>query len=169
MIHEIHEASRFNRLRRVKTWAANTLGGSVDILRKKETDDALASQLVARRPPLEAAEQAALFRWLRRHNVRAFAVPNGGLRPGRAGFTLKAQGVRKGVPDLLIVDRPPARPEVVGIALELKRSGGKLSDIRAEQLEWLAAFEERGWLSAVSFGADAAVDWLRSLGFASNE
>ncbi len=138
----------------------------MDILRKKKGDeDTLAGQLVARRSPLEAAEQAALFRWLRRHNVRAFSVPNGGLRPGRAGFTLKAQGVTKGIPDLLIIDRPPLKREFVGIALELKRSNGKLSDIRPEQLEWLALFEERGWLSAVAYGADAAVDWLRSLGF----
>ena len=138
----------------------------MDILRKKKKDeDSLAGQLVARRAPLEAAEQAALFRWLRRHRIRAFAVPNGGLRPGRAGFTLKAQGVTKGIPDLLIIDKPPNKPEVVGIALELTRASGKLSDIRPEQLEWLALFEERGWLSAVAYGADAAVDWLKSLGF----
>tara|TARA_R110000824_G_scaffold264687_1_gene453550 strand:- start:563 stop:985 length:423 start_codon:yes stop_codon:yes gene_type:complete len=137
----------------------------MDILRDQKDIEKRSGALVARGTPLEAAEQAALFRWLRRNKVRAFAVPNGGLRPGRAGFTLKAQGVTKGIPDLLIIDSPPNRPEFVGIALELKRSRGKLSDIRPEQMEWLTLFEERGWLSAVAFGADAAVDWLVSLGF----
>lgn len=117
------------------------------------------------RAPLESAEQAALFRWLRRNCVAAFSVPNGGLRPGRGGVTMKAQGVTPGIPDLLIIDRPPEMPNYVGIALELKRANGKPSDIRPEQMLWLERFEQRGWLSAVSYGSRAAIDWLKSLGY----
>jgi len=115
--------------------------------------------------PREASEQAALFRWLRRHRIAAFAVPNGGLRPGRGGVSLRAQGVERGVPDLLIIDRPPHRLDFVGVALELKRTNGKPSDLRPEQREWLERFDSRGWASAVAYGADAAIGWLRSLGF----
>ena len=115
--------------------------------------------------PREASEQAALFRWLRRHRVAAFAVPNGGLRPGRGGVSMRAQGVERGIPDLLIIDRPPHCLHLVGVALELKRSNGKPSDLRPEQREWLERFDARGWAAGVAYGADAAIDWLRSLGF----
>ena len=118
-----------------------------------------------KRSPLESAEQAALFRWLRRNCVAAFCVPNGGLRPGRGGINMKAQGVTPGIPDLLIVDRPPNQPHYVGIALELKRANGKPSDIRPEQMLWLERFEQRGWISVVSFGSRAAIDWLRTMGY----
>lgn len=118
-----------------------------------------------KKSPREASEQAALFRWLRRHRVAAFAVPNGGLRPGRGGLSLRAQGVERGIPDLLIIDRPPYRLDFVGVALELKRTNGKPSDLRPEQREWLERFDERGWASAVAYGADAAIGWLRSMGF----
>ena len=119
----------------------------------------------AKSAPREASEQAALFRWLRRHKVAAFAIPNGGLRPGRGGVSFRAQGVERGVPDLLILDRPPRLPHFVGVALELKRSNGKPSDLRPEQREWLERFDARGWTACVAYGADAAIDWLRSLGF----
>ena len=115
--------------------------------------------------PREASEQAALFRWLRRHRVTAFAVPNGGLRPGRGGVSMRAQGVERGVPGLLIIDRPPHRLDFVGVALELKRTNGRPSDLRPEQREWLKRFDARGWAAGVAYGADAAIDWLRSLGF----
>lgn len=123
----------------------------------------------AKTAPREASEQAALFRWLRRHRVAAFAIPNGGLRPARGGVSLRAQGVERGIPDLLIVDRPPHAPHYVGVALELKRSNGKPSDLRPEQAEWLDRFEALGWASAVAYGADAAIDWLRSLGYGSRK
>ena len=78
---------------------------------------------------------------------------------------MKAQGVTPGIPDLLIVDRPPNHPHYVGIAMELKRANGKPSDIRPEQMLWLERFEQRGWISVVSFGARAAIDWLRLQGY----
>ena len=78
---------------------------------------------------------------------------------------MRAQGVERGVPDLLIIDSPPHRPHFVGVALELKRVNGRPSDLRPEQREWLERFDARGWASAVAYGADAAIDWLRTLGF----
>ena len=118
-----------------------------------------------KRAPLESAEQAALVRWLRRHRVAAFAVPNGGLRPGRGGVSMRAQGVERGIPDLLIIDRPPFALHFVGVALELKRQGGRDSDVRPEQRDWLERFDALGWAAGVAFGADAAIVWLRELGF----
>jgi len=78
---------------------------------------------------------------------------------------MRAQGVERGIPDLLIIDRPPRCLHFVGVALELKRSNGKPSDLRPEQREWLERFDARGWASAVAYGADAAIDWLRAMGF----
>lgn len=78
---------------------------------------------------------------------------------------MRAQGVERGIPDLLIIDRPPYARHYVGVALELKRQGGRDSDIRPEQRAWLERFEALGWAAAVAFGADEAIGWLRGLGF----
>lgn len=104
----------------------------------------------------ETSEQMCLVRELRRAGVLFTAVPNGGLRVGRngqgGGGSLKAQGVRDGVPDILIFDRPPSAPPgvdyrvqwahdgqmavrssrtvwpcgPVGVALEMKRDGARV-------------------------------------------
>jgi hypothetical protein len=76
---------------------------------------------------------------------------------------LKAQGLRAGVPDLLIFTPPPIHPSAVGVALELKReSGSKPSE---SQLWWLEQLEKRGWACSVRYGDVDAVRWLESLGY----
>ncbi len=75
-------------------------------------------------------------------------------RQKRQAAILKAMGVKKGFPDILIFDRPPARPGYVGVALEMKRArGGRLS---AEQEQWLAILRFLGWYTDAPAGADAA-------------
>lgn len=115
------------------------------------------------RLPTEEAEQAAVALWLNARRVLYCAVPNGGFRHMRTAAMLKRTGVKAGVPDLLIFNRPPARPEAVGVALEMKRVGVKKAS--PVQQEWLAALQERGWLCAVQPGAAAAISWLTDLGF----
>lgn len=111
----------------------------------------------------EEAEQAAVAMWLDTRRVWYCHVPNGGYRHVRTAAKLKAAGVKPGVPDLLIFDRPPARPDAVGVALEMKRVGIKQAS--PSQKVWLAAMQERGWLCAVQPGAAAAIGWLTELGF----
>ena len=98
--------------------------------------------------------------WIRARKppLRFAAVPNGGRRSPREAAALARQGVRKGVPDLLIFD--PTRDGEVGLAIEMKRrSGGTVSP---HQRDWHEALRERGWRVEVCRGADAAIAVLRS-------
>jgi hypothetical protein len=124
--------------------------------------------------PSEAQEQEQLAKWLDGKGVTYFAVPNGGLRAKRTAAALKRQGVKPGVPDLLIIDHAHMEIEneikrFVGVALELKRQSERpkeaATDYRDQpfkgaseaQRRWLNRFSERGWISLVAYGALDAV------------
>jgi hypothetical protein len=116
---------------------------------------------------------------LRRAGVTFFHVPNEGKRGPRARSQLHGLGVMPGIPDLVIVDPPPAlavacqytTPSgeslpmvrvVCGAVLELKSDTGRASP---EQREWLAKFAELGWATACTKGLDEALAQLRAWGY----
>lgn len=122
-------------------------------------------------PASEHEEQAALFRLIDLYApsypalASVFAVPNGGHRHPAVAARLKAEGVRRGVPDILcLVPRPlpPAGHPVDsapwfpyhGLAIELKRPGGHVAP---EQDAWLARLTAAGYLAVVCVGW--AVAW----------
>lgn len=105
----------------------------------------------------EYDEQVKLANYLDAKGYLWCHVPNGGNRNPITGKKLKMQGVKPGVPDCLIFT-PKG-----GIAIELKRSNGKPSDVRDSQKEWLNALSNRMWQTKVAFGADDAIDWLEGL------
>jgi len=111
--------------------------------------------------PLESEEQQALFAWARlqekAHPELALLVhvPNGGLRNMPEAVRFKAEGVRKGFPDILL---PVARSDYHALAIEMKRKhGGRVSP---EQRDWLDALEGQGWCVAVCKGADEAMQTI---------
>ncbi len=113
--------------------------------------------------PSEMNEQISLATWLDVRKIQYCHVPNGGKRDLITGARLKRSGVKKGVPDILVFDRPPVYPGKVGTALELKRrSAGTVSP---EQREWLQALDERGWIVAICKGWNEAVAFLESAGY----
>ena len=117
--------------------------------------------------PPEDAEQQVLAKWLDMHRINWFHPPNGGHRNVIVASKLKAQGVKRGVPDVMIVDPPPAYPDNVGAAVELKRR--KDGRVTPEQTHWLAILQERGWAVAVCRGASEAIEFLESLGYGSGK
>jgi len=88
--------------------------------------------------------------WLLHHS------PNGGQRNVVVAARLKAQGVRRGFPDLIF---PQRRGAFAGLALELKADGGRAT---REQMAWLEAFAAEGWHASMATGLDAALDTLKS-------
>jgi len=99
---------------------------------------------------------------LRETRVKFFAVPNGGLRSKGTALKLWAEGVQAGVPDLIIIDPPPAK-SAVGTVLEFKRrKGGVVSEA---QKGWLAAFAERGWEARVVCGLAEFHATMQELGY----
>lgn len=64
-------------------------------------------------------------------SYRAFAVPNGGNRDRITGAILNREGVRAGVPDIVII-----RSEGVAAFLEVKTETGRLSSSQIEWRDW---------------------------------
>jgi hypothetical protein len=80
----------------------------------------------------EHHEQTKLVQWfeLQFPEVRVLAIPNGGNRNIITAKKLKAEGVRRGVPDLLI----PAW----GLWIEMKNTkGGRVSPEQKQWIEYL--------------------------------
>lgn len=105
----------------------------------------------------EEIEQARLIAWSHKPAVRALMPelkwihhsPNGEKRDPRTGNKLKALGVKPGFPDLIL----PARRGFVGLAIEMKAPGGRVS---TEQAEWMQELDEQGWYCAVCRSANEA-------------
>jgi len=113
--------------------------------------------------PTEEQDQSALAKLLDMKNLCWFHPPNGGLRHVIVAEKLKAQGVKSGVPDVLIFDRPPAFPGAIGVAIELKRSKG--GTVSKEQKIWHEKLIKRGWIVRVCRGIDEALAAVKDVGF----
>ena len=113
----------------------------------------------------EHTEQAALFEWAAWNQSKdaalnmLYAVPNGGKRDKVTAARMKREGLKAGVPDVVL---PVARMGYHGFYLELKVGKNKTS---AEQAAWLAALAAEGYLVDVSYGwQEAAHKIARYLG-----
>lgn len=113
--------------------------------------------------PLEETDQRVLAEYLDALNLDWFHVPNGGARCAAEGGKLKAQGVKKGVPDVFICNPPPNAPEYIGTIIELKRKNGGV--VSLEQKRWLMILKAQGWLTKVCHGADEAIAFVEQLGY----
>ncbi|MFH1496610.1 MAG: hypothetical protein ABII82_02175 [Verrucomicrobiota bacterium] len=121
----------------------------------------------------EHNEQRRLVEALDAAGVTFFAIPNGGARTKAEAGRLKAEGVRAGVVDLILLDPPPLLFGYVGVALEMKAPSvrpktdraHRWSGARPEQRAWLQRFEDRDWIALVAYGCDDALERLRELGY----
>lgn len=77
-------------------------------------------------------------------------IPNGGARSKAASGKLKAEGVKKGVPDYLW---PVRSRQFIGLAIELKAQSGEVS---AEQEDWIEHLQAEGWFCIVAYGWEKA-------------
>jgi hypothetical protein len=115
--------------------------------------------------PSEHDIQAAVFAWAAENEARwpelgmLFAIPNGSARHPAVGAKLKAEGVKRGVPDICLP--VPRRTGVdgfyAGAFLELKTQRGRLSP---EQLAWLDRLHKQGYFCAVCYGVEQATETL---------
>lgn len=119
--------------------------------------------------PPEEDEQVAIAQYLdiRVGHYNWCHVPNGGARNVVVGKKLKTQGVKAGVPDVLIfrLSKKVLRSGYNGVAVEMKRQNMKPSDVKPDQKEWLKHLQENGWLTYVASGAGDAIEWLKSWGY----
>lgn len=109
----------------------------------------------------EQIEQKKLAAWLDANHFWWLHVPNERRANVQHYANMKKLGVKKGVPDNLIVGLPKGaewrESWHPGIAIELKAASGRAG---AEQLAWIEVFRRIGWVAAVCHGADGAIEFV---------
>jgi len=109
----------------------------------------------------EHEEQVALINWFRDNfkepDYVIFAVPNGGTRGAREASSLKAEGVKAGASDAIILTHRKV------LFLEMKKLDGKVSKV---QEEFSKNVEYLGFDYIVGYGATDAsakvIEWLKN-------
>lgn len=111
----------------------------------------------------EGLEQAALIKELelRFPDVAAliYHVPNGGHRHKLVAIKLKGQGVKAGVPDLVL---PMARGGYFGLYLEFKATAPNDAAVSASQHAWIRRLNDQGYLAIVCRGHFDAMEQIRA-------
>lgn len=93
----------------------------------------------------------------------AFAVPNGSARNVVTGARLKQEGVKRGVPDIVI---PLPKGIYHGLFIEMKAGKNKMSDFQKEYFSYL---EGVGYKCCCCYSSDEAVSEVISYIGAKNE
>lgn len=116
------------------------------------------------RVPTEDQEQMTLMSWAHRVKYGSgrlsdylFHIPNGGSRNILEAAKFKKLGVKAGVPDLQLI---VPNGEIHGLWIELKSKKGKLQPSQRLMIQRL---EEQGYMCKVCFGADEAIDEIKSI------
>jgi len=127
----------------------------------------------------EDKAQMEVIRWADSPSVRdlypdlhwLFHPDNGGSRDPAGAGKLRAMGVRRGVPDLLL---PVRRGRFVGCAIELKVWKGSPDPVdpsdstkyrtmpSENQLAWISHLTSSGWSASVQWGAPDAIEALKN-------
>ena len=109
--------------------------------------------------PSERDEQLVLAAYLNSRGLLWWHTPNGGYRSQRTAAQLKEEGVKAGVPDVLIFETTKTGRK--GLAIELKRvKGGKRS--RAQRA-CIDALGRAGWAARFCNGADEAIKLVEEM------
>ena len=85
-----------------------------------------------------------------------FAIPNGGLRNIRVAAKLKKEGVRAGIPDLMLAIPNDNHP---GMFIEMKY--GKNGTTRTQK-ERIARLRRRGYYCCVCYNSKDAIDQIEA-------
>lgn len=109
--------------------------------------------------PSEHDEQVRLFQWAELAAGRypelaeMFAVPNGGHRHRAVAGKLKAEGVKAGVEDVMLL---VPRGQYAGLLIEMKRVDASPSDVKPDQRAWHEIHRARGYCVWVCKGFEDA-------------
>ena len=111
----------------------------------------------------EGLEQAALIKELElclpAVAALIYHVPNGGHRHKLVAIKLKGQGVKAGVPDLVL---PMARGGYFGLYLEFKATPPNDAAVSASQHAWIRRLNDQGYLAIVCRGHFDAMEQIRA-------
>lgn len=111
----------------------------------------------------EGLEQAALIKELELRLPAVadliYHVPNGGHRHKLVAIKLKGQGVKAGVPDLVL---PMARGGYFGLYLEFKATAPNDAAVSASQHAWIRRLSDQGYMAIVCRGHFDAMEQIRA-------
>jgi hypothetical protein len=111
----------------------------------------------------EGLEQAALIKELElclpAVAALIYHVPNGGHRHKLVAIKLKGQGVKAGVPDLVL---PMARGGYFGLYIEFKATPPGAAPVSASQHAWIRRLNDQGYLAIVCRGHFDAMEQIRA-------
>jgi hypothetical protein len=128
---------------------------------KEPSPHAIALAALSKNPDLrkgkqEHFEQVIIFDFFERKYPDIYgllhATPNGGLRSKATAGKMKAEGQKKGYPDMSL-DMP--RGIYHGMRLELKEPNGKGPS--EEQIAWLHKLRDQGYYVVLAYGAEQAI------------
>lgn len=113
----------------------------------------------------EHGHQCAIFQWIATGGAWSyggvlgdltFAVPNGGQREAHVGASMRAEGVKPGVPDIML---PIPRGGYHGLWIELKLPGRerqKDGGRSEKQVQWHKRLAAQGYAVVTAYGWQAA-------------
>lgn len=104
----------------------------------------------------EAEEQITVVEYCDALGIPIYHIPNERRCSAKTGAHLKAQGLRRGFPDLCV---PVPAGDFSALYIELKAEGGKVS---AEQEEWIYRLRRYGNLACVCYGAKNAIELIEA-------
>jgi len=115
----------------------------------------------------ESTHQFRVVKWLEQRGHVCFAVPNGGSRNRFEAMRLKREGVRSGVPDIIILT--PAKNNC-STAVEMKKYKGvkhkqPCNCMEESQKEWQQLFINNGFNHILAHGEEDAIADLIALGY----
>jgi hypothetical protein len=108
----------------------------------------------------EHTEQVAVFQWAKYNECNypelalLFAVPNASKRIRSQAGRLKAEGMKRGIPDIWL---PVARGGYHGLVIEHKFGRNKATQ---EQGWWLERLREQGYKAVIVYGAADIIQLL---------
>jgi len=110
--------------------------------------------------PKEDAEQVSLAQFLDlMFWDEWFHSPNEGKKTIGYHMKMKRQGLKSGIPDVLLFRPTPSGAP--GVAIELKRI--KSGTVSVDQKKWLKTLENFGWVCYVGLGATASIQFIKEI------
>lgn len=103
--------------------------------------------------PTERQEQVRLCHWLDLNKIDYFAVPNGSYKSKASAGLFKSEGLKSGVPDMVVfIDEHI-------LFIEMKRTkGSKVSDMQKHWIDIINSYNYS--IASICYGCDEAISFI---------
>ena len=107
--------------------------------------------------PTEHQEQSLVVKYCTLKKIPIFHIPNGSYKSVTARTKSKQEGLKAGVPDLMI---PVANKNHHGLFIEMKRV--KNSKVSVHQKQWIELLNKQGYKAIVCYGNNEAIQEIEN-------